>query len=79
VLMQIGTEKNSRLTPGFNGLKLLKNNMKKIKTKDIDPTKLITKSEYAKLIKSNPVQVQRLIDRGEVTIVVAKGTELIHL
>lgn len=53
--------------------------MRKIKTKNIEPDKLITKSEYAKLIKSNPVQVQRMIDRGEVTIVVAKGTELIHL
>jgi uncharacterized protein (UPF0303 family) len=53
--------------------------MKKIKTKDIDPKKLITKSEYAKLIGSNPVQVQRMIDKGQLTIVVAKGAELIHL
>ena len=53
--------------------------MKKIKTKDIDSTKLITKSEYAKQIKSNPVQVQRMIDQGKLTIVVAKGAELIHL
>ncbi len=53
--------------------------MIKIKTKDIDPSKLITKSEYAKQIKSNPVQVQRMIDRGDLVIVVAKGTELIHL
>ena len=53
--------------------------MKKIKIKDIDPNKLITKSEYAKVIKSNPVQVQRMIDRGQLTVVVAKGTELIHL
>lgn len=53
--------------------------MKKIKIKDIDPGKLITKSEYAKMIKSNPVQVQRMIDKGLLTIVVAKGTELIHL
>lgn len=53
--------------------------MKKIKTKDIEPDKLITKSEYAKQIKSNPVQVQRMIDRGQLTIVIAKGTELIHL
>jgi len=53
--------------------------MKKIKTKDIDPMKLITKSEYAKMIKSNPVQVQRMINKGELTVVVAKGAELIHL
>jgi len=53
--------------------------MKKIKVKDIDSSKLITKSEYAKQIKSNPVQVQRMIERGELTIVIAKGAELIHL
>lgn len=53
--------------------------MKKIKTKDIDPGKLITKSEYAKQIRTNPVQVQRMIERGELTIVIAKGAELIHL
>jgi hypothetical protein len=53
--------------------------MKKIKTKDIDPKKLITKSEYAKQFKTNPTRVQRMIDRGELTIIVAKGTELIHL
>ena len=52
--------------------------MKRIKTKDIDPNKLITKSEYARKIKSNPVTVQRMIDRGELTIVIAKGAELIH-
>lgn len=53
--------------------------MKKIKTKNIDPEKLYTKSKYAEKIHSNPVQVQRMIDKGELTIIVAKGTELIHL
>lgn len=53
-------------------------NMKRIKTKDIDPKKLITKSEYARKIKSNPVHVQRMIERGELTIVVVVGAELIH-
>ena len=53
--------------------------MRKIKTKDINPEKLITKSKYAKKIKSNPTQVQRMIDRGELTIVVVQGAELIHL
>ena len=52
---------------------------KKIKVKDIDSTKLITKSAYAKKICSNPVTVQRMIDRGELTIVVAEGAELIHM
>jgi hypothetical protein len=53
--------------------------MKRIKKKDLDAEKMITKSEYAKQIKTNPTQVQRMIDRGELTIVVVKGTELIHL
>jgi hypothetical protein len=53
--------------------------MRRIKKKDIDPEKLITKSEYAKQINSNPTQVQRMIDRGELTIILAKGAELIHL
>ena len=53
--------------------------MKRIKTKDIDHTKLITKAQYAKDNKTNPVNVQRMINRGELTIVVAKGGELIHL
>jgi len=52
--------------------------MKKIKTRDIIPSKLITKTNYAKKIKSNPVQVQRMIDRGELTIVVIDGAEIIH-
>lgn len=53
--------------------------MKKIKTKNIDATKLISKSQYAKDNATNPVRVQRMIDRGELTIIVAKGAELIHL
>jgi len=53
--------------------------MKKIKTTNIDPNKLITKARYAEKIKSNPVQVQRMINRGELTVVVADGGELIHL
>ena len=53
--------------------------MKRIKIKDIDPSKLISKSRYAKENATNPVQVQRMIDKGELTVVVAKGAELIHL
>lgn len=52
--------------------------MRKIKTKNIDPSKLITKAKYAEKIKSNSTAVQRMIERGELTIVVAKGAELIH-
>lgn len=53
--------------------------MRKIKRKDIDTDKLITKSEYAKKIGVTPAAVQKQIDTGRVTIIVAKGTELIHL
>jgi DNA-binding XRE family transcriptional regulator len=53
--------------------------MRKIKTKDIDPKKLITKSEYARQIGVSPTSVQNMIERGELTIVIAKGAELIHL
>lgn len=53
--------------------------MKKIKTKNINPDKIYTKSEYARKIKSNPVQVQRMIDKGELSVIVVNGAELIHL
>jgi len=53
--------------------------MKKIKRINIDPDKLVTKAQHAKDIRSNPVQVQRMIDKGELTIVKARGGELIHL
>lgn len=53
--------------------------MKKIKTENIDHKKLITKSEYAKDNNTTPTTVQRMIERGDLTIVKAKGAELIHL
>jgi hypothetical protein len=53
--------------------------MKKIRNKDIDPNKLITKSQYARDFGLSPTAVQNKINRGELTIVVAKGGELIHL
>lgn len=53
--------------------------MKKIKRKNIDPLRLITKSQYAKDNKTNPTNVQRRIDRGELTVVPVQGGELIHL
>ena len=54
-------------------------NMKRIKTKDINPEKLITKSEYAREKKITPAAVQKQIDTGKLVIVKAKGTELIYL
>lgn len=53
--------------------------MKKIKRTDINPDKLITKSEYAKKIGVTPAAIQKQIETGKLTIVVAKGAELIHL
>lgn len=52
---------------------------KKIKTKDINPEKTFTKSEYARKIKQNPMYVQRLVDKGQLTVVVINGAELIHI
>lgn len=53
--------------------------MKRIKTKDIDTKKLITKSEYAKSIGVTPSAVQKQIDTGKISVVVAKGAELVYL
>lgn len=53
--------------------------MKRIKTKNIDPEKTFTKSEYARLIGVTPAAVQKMIDRGAVVIVEVKGAQLIHL
>ena len=53
--------------------------MKRIKTKDIDPTKLVTKKRYADNNKTNPTNVQRMINRGKLTVIVVDGGELIHL
>lgn len=52
---------------------------KKIKTKDIDPKKLITKAKYAEKIGKSQTTVQNMISSGELTIIVADGAELIHL
>ena len=52
---------------------------KKIKTKDIDPEKMFTKSEYARKIKVSPPAIQKMIERGDLVIVVINGGELIHL
>lgn len=71
----------SRIKPAifFNYFVNIYQMTKKIKTKDIDPLKTFTKSEYARKIKKNPMFVQRLIEKGELTIVVINGAELIHI
>jgi hypothetical protein len=53
--------------------------MRRIKTKNIDPKKLITKSEYARQIGKTPSAVQKQIDSGKLAIVIAQGTELIYM
>lgn len=53
--------------------------MKTIKTKDIDPKKLITKAKYAKRLGISQTAIKKKIDKGELSVVVAEGAELIHL
>lgn len=52
--------------------------MKKIKTTNINPEKLITKASYAAKLGISQTQVQRMIEAGKLTIVKATGAELIH-
>jgi hypothetical protein len=52
--------------------------MKRIKRKDIDANKLITKSAYAKKIGVTPAAVDKMVKTGRVTIVEIDGAELIH-
>jgi len=52
--------------------------MKRIKTKDIDTSKLITKSKYAEKMGITPSAVQKQIDSGKLVIIKATGAELIH-
>ena len=53
--------------------------MKKLRTKDIDPKKLITKAKYAKMVGLTQPAIQKKIEKGELSVVVANGAELIHL
>lgn len=52
--------------------------MKKIKTTDIVPGKMITKARYAAKMGVSQTTVQNMIEAGKLTIVVANGAELIH-
>jgi hypothetical protein len=65
--------------PLFFEIKSKKNiPMKKIKTKDINPERLITKSRYAEKMGITPAAVQKQIETGKLTIIKANGAELIH-
>jgi len=50
-----------------------------METVKIDRRKLITKSEYAKLIGVTPAYVTRLAKNGDVKTIKIKGAELILL
>lgn len=52
--------------------------MRKIKTTNIIPEKLITKARYAAKIGVSQTTVQNMIEDGKLTIVKANGAELIH-
>jgi len=57
---------------------LIVKSMKKVKTKDIEASKLITKAKYAKKMGVSQTAVQNWINDGKLTIVKANGAELIH-
>ncbi len=50
-----------------------------VKTKDLDPEKMMTKSYYAREEGISATSVNGRIDRGTVAVVIIKGVELIHL
>ena len=54
--------------------------MRKIKTRDIDPTKLITKAALARREKCSQTDIDRQINAGKwVIIITSDQKELIHL
>ena len=55
-------------------------NKPKIKTKDLDPNKMMLKAEYARRQGVSHTEVNRMIKRGQVTIVeLLGGAQIIHL
>ena len=53
--------------------------MKRVKTKDLDPKKMMTKAEYARKEKITPAAVEKRVKTGAVAIVMIEGGEVIHL
>ena len=54
--------------------------MKRIKTIDIDPSKLVTKAEFAREKQCSQTEINRRIEAGIYTVIVTKdGKELIHI
>lgn len=52
--------------------------MKQVKRGVIDPKKLITKAAYARKIGVTPPAVDKMVNKGYVTIVQVLGAELIY-
>ena len=52
--------------------------MKRIKRSNIDHTKLITKSAYARELGVSPSAVDKMVNNGKLTVVQIDGAELIH-
>lgn len=52
--------------------------MKRIKQGLIDPKNLISKAAYAREIGVSPPAVDKMVNKGYVTIVKFKGGEVIH-
>jgi hypothetical protein len=54
--------------------------MRKIKTKDIDPNKLITKAELARRQCVSQTEIDRQINSGKwVIIITSDNKEIVHL
>lgn len=54
--------------------------MKKIKQNNINPCKLISKAEYARRQGISHTEVNRMIKRGDVVIIITlDNKELVHL
>lgn len=51
----------------------------KVKELKIDQTKLITQTEYAKLMKISKSKVSQMVSNNELKIVEIKGAKLIYL
>ena len=59
---------------------MLNLNMKKIKQNNINPCKLISKAEYARRQGISHTEVNRMIKRGDVVIIITlDNKELVHL
>lgn len=52
--------------------------MKRVKTKDLIPEKMITKAQYAKKVGVSQTAINNWIASGKITVVRVQGAELIH-